>query len=439
MRFDDRGNVGLTFALMAPVLLGFAGVAIDFQHMTASQSRLQEAADDLALRGARELLLENASASNIEALIRSWAQQKYAPKLGLYEVAPRVAASEGTVSVAFTQTWSGGFILGKISKQTRRIEASAIAQAQGTKNVCVIALETDANDTIRADNMSKLNAPDCSIISNSKGTSGVNVSSTARLTAGLICSAGGYKGSSTNYSPMPVTDCPNFDDPLSGRTPPIAAKCDYTDTQIGVKPASITSAFETLLASQTAALNGSDPATPTGYTRFDLTPGVYCGGLEINGKSDAHLAPGIYVIKDGALKVAYGARLYGENVGFFMTGKDATFIFEPASIAHLTAPKSDLMAGVLFWEDASAPEDNMHFILSSNARQLLGTIYLPRGQLKIASIMPVADKSAYTAIVARTLQMSGSPTLVLNTDYAGTDVPVPAGLGAIGGEVFLRN
>jgi hypothetical protein len=97
------------------------------------------------------------------------------------------------------------------------------------------------------------------------------------------------------------------------------------------------------------------------------------------------------------------------------------------------------MAGVLFWEDASAPEDNKHFILSSNARQLLGTIYLPRGQLKIASIMPVADKSAYTAIVARTLQMSGSPTLVLNADYAGTDVPVPAGLGAIGGEVFLSN
>ena len=70
---------------------------------------------------------------------------------------------------------------------------------------------------------------------------------------------------------------------------------------------------------------------------------------------------------------------------------------------------------------------------------MLGTIYLPKGRLEIATMSPIADQSAYTAIVARSIRMSGSPTLVLNADYAATDIPVPAGIGPTGGEVFLRD
>ena len=78
-------------------------------------------------------------------------------------------------------------------------------------------------------------------------------------------------------------------------------------------------------------------------------------------------------------------------------------------------------------------------ILSSNAREMLGTIYLPKGRLEIATMSPIADQSAYTAIVAKSIRMSGSPTLVLNADYAATDVPVPEGIGPTGGEVFPRD
>ena len=86
------------------------------------------------------------------------------------------------------------------------------------------------------------------------------------------------------------------------------------------------------------------------------------------------------------------------------------------------------MAGLLIFEDRTASKTEKHEITSDNARLLLGTIYLPNGTLKIDSDAPVADKSAYTAIIARAIELQEGPTLYLNSDYEATDVPVPEGL-----------
>jgi len=42
---------------------------------------------------------------------------------------------------------------------------------------------------------------------------------------------------------------------------------------------------------------------------------------------------------------------------------------------------------------------------------------------------PVADRSAYTAIVVGRMWLGDGPTLVVKSDYAAIDLPVPAGLG----------
>jgi hypothetical protein len=48
--------------------------------------------------------------------------------------------------------------------------------------------------------------------------------------------------------------------------------------------------------------------------------------------------------------------------------------------------------------------------------------------LKVDANGKVADLSAYTVIVARQLDVA-SANLVVNSDYGGTDVPVPDGVG----------
>jgi hypothetical protein len=51
--------------------------------------------------------------------------------------------------------------------------------------------------------------------------------------------------------------------------------------------------------------------------------------------------------------------------------------------------------------------------------------------LYIDANKPIADQSAYTIVVARRVELYSGPNLVLNTDYGGTDVPVPKGVGPV--------
>jgi hypothetical protein len=193
-------------------------------------------------------------------------------------------------------------------------------------------------------------------------------------------------------------DCPAQPDPLADRPPPPVGPC--TETQKLVIEAD-----------------------------RSLTPGSYCGGIEIKKNARVTLNQGIYVIKDGQLKVDDTATLYGRNVSFYFTGTNANFDFLSSSTVDLGAPKDGPMAGILFYGDRNAPDTREYKITSDNARMLLGTLYIPQGFFTIDAKQPVADKSAYTAIVARRIDLKHSPSLTLNTNYHATDVPVPQGLG----------
>ena len=53
---DQDGAIGIVIALLLPVLIGFAGLAVDIGHMYAVNSQLKNAADAGALSGARALV-----------------------------------------------------------------------------------------------------------------------------------------------------------------------------------------------------------------------------------------------------------------------------------------------------------------------------------------------------------------------------------------------
>lgn len=78
-------------------------------------------------------------------------------------------------------------------------------------------------------------------------------------------------------------------------------------------------------------------------------------------------------------------------------------------------------------------------IASDDARNLLVTIYFPNGLLHVAGKSPIAAQSAYTIIVARKIRIDEGPDMVLNTGYDKTDVPVPDGVGPVNGNVALVN
>ena len=107
------------------------------------------------------------------------------------------------------------------------------------------------------------------------------------------------------------------------------------------------------------------------------------------------------------LAVTGKGKITGQNVGFYLTGSDACLKFAVGSSVSLTAPKDGALAGLLFYEDRNAPVGQTHRIGSDNARLLLGTVYLPKGTLVVDANKPVADQSAYTAIIVRKLILDG--------------------------------
>jgi Flp pilus assembly protein TadG len=407
----DEGAVALIFGLLAPALIGVAGIAVDFARYNHTHANLQGLADGAAVAAVQSMAVANMAASATEASVQSYVKS-HAESMAWQKgqtgisVNARIDMTSNSVEVQLSEEWQpmlAHFLTGEV--KTPVVVRSTASMIGGSK-ICVLALDPGASAALSLTGDAQLEAHGCGAYSNSLSATGLSSYKNSLLTAAEICSAGGYGGNSSNFNPAPTQDCPTVGDPLKDRPAPAVGACDYTNMSVN-----------------------SEVRT--------LSPGVYCGGLLISGTSNVTLNEGLYVIKDGSLQVTHTASLSGQHAGFFLTGSNASFLFAGGASIRLSAPKSGPMAGLLFYEDRANPAGQNHQIVSDNARELVGTIYLPKGDFLVSSMKPVADQSAYTAIIANTIQLHKNPRLVLNTNYDQTDVPVPPGL--IGGKVVLTN
>ena len=388
----------LTFSLAFPVLLGAAGLAVDSASFYDQQGRMQAIADSTALAVAKELHLYRKKEDEVSEL-QEVGRTRVDALLTEAGIVDRPHTTDVTVDlndnrVVIDLAMRTSSLLPVEVWGENPIRVSSEAHAYGQSRLCVLGLHPNRKKTIKADG-ALLTAPDCAVQSNSVDPGGLEVSGGGKLVSTVICSSGGFKGGT--YVPAPTTDCPALDDPLAQRQGPPAAGCDYLNRVI----------------------DGG---------RVSISPGVYCGGLKLDGNAYINAEPGIYVMAGGKLDVKANATLIGEYVSFVFQDDAATLEFAPKTTIDLTAPKDGVMAGILFYENRRALFDREFIIKSANANRLLGTIYLPRGTLKIDVKAKVADLSAYTVIVARKIEVKDA-NLVVNSDYGGTDVPVPEGVG----------
>ena len=411
-----RGGIAVSFALALPALFGMLGLASDYAMMTKVRGDLQQAADAAALAGAREIPLANSNAKQVASAVRSFAAYKLMNDatatdeklaIGNLSIDVQVVNDFSAVKVTISEAWTP-FFMHFIDAGVTPVTVEAEARFVGRNNVCVLGLDT-RNSAVLLDAGSRLTGNNCGVFSNSTDKAGILVDRGAMVKAQIICSAGGASISgSASVTPAPITDCPAVQDPLASRAAPKFGSCDHTGLVL-------------------------DSVTKT------IDPGVYCGGLEITGSAKITLNPGIYVIKDGGLRVISQASISGEGVGFFITGKNPVATsFNQKTHISLVAPKTGALAGLLIFEDRSISVKLKHKITSDDARMLLGTIYLPVGSLLVDAKQPVADQSAYSAIVVRSLELNMGPNLILNADYGLTDVPVPAGIAG-SSQVVLSN
>lgn len=409
---DRAGSALMTFATVAPLLLVGATAALDYVSWASTRQKLAAIADSAALTAAKELTIANRDPAIIHDIaLRAATAQLASFTRNVPTVAVTVAADLSRIEVAISRPAEQ--MLGNFLPSMGTIVVKASARATGRANICVLGLDETSVNTISFSKSAKLTADRCSIYSNSVSAGGFAASDSVVARAQIFCSSGGYKTTgSPDVAPRPIVDCPKMTDPLAGRAEPGVGPCDHVDRVIA---------------------GGS----------VTITPGTYCGGLVIRAGAIVTASPGIYVMKDGPLRVTDTATLRGVNVGIFLCSSPSpkapvVLRFEKDSTIDLTAPKDGALAGLLVFESRSNPHAN-HRITSDNARVMLGTIYLPVGTLNVDSAKPVSDLSAYTVIVARRLLLDAGPNLYLNTNYGASDIPVPKGLGPVGGKVTLSN
>jgi Putative Flp pilus-assembly TadE/G-like len=394
----QRGGLGLIFAMTAPVLLVVSGVAIDYASASMLRTKLQAIADSAAIAGAKQFSLANSDAKTVNAVVDSFIGGQAEDNFGTVQHRVKIDKDANEVRVEIEQIWRPVFSH-LLDSEITPIRIHSVARlVDGAEKICVLSLEPFALFAVYLKQSATLTAKGCGVYVNSISPWAFALEKDATMSASLICAAGGVQlMSSGSAKPQPLSDCPQVADPLAGRPAPTFAGC--TATNLVIDTGDVT-----------------------------LNPGVYCGGIKITGKSKVLFNEGNYVIKDGKFKIDGEAEVTADHAGFYLTGANSLIEFAGDATIDFKGPRAGPLAGLLFFEDRNAPGMRFHRISATNANRLEGTIYLPKGILQIDPNSKVAEKSAYTAIVALSLVLDFGPELILNADYDATDVPVPEGI-----------
>ncbi len=396
---DRDGSLAISFGLALPVLMLIVGISIDYGRFTSQSMSLAAAADAAALAAAKEMSLTDTATNDLTSVAKSVIQRQMtaqevsssAPPL---TVTADIASAQLEVTVRAVQPFVPYF--GIIAQfLPSEVVARSVARVVGKPNICVLALERSEPGAVFLAKSARMTGDGCSVFSNSSSAYGLIVRDNAQMKAKSVCSAGGVEGAGA-IDPQAISDCPQFSDPLSSRPAPSFGGCDYNGTHINNQI-------------------------------VKLRPGVYCGGLKVDGSSTVTFESGEYIIENGAFWVSGTSKIEGDGVSFYLGDKTFMF-FGPDTTLSLTTMRTGVMAGLLFFGSRNQSKIFTHTILSKNAQKLVGTIYLPKNSFVVDGEAAVGGDSAYTAIVARRLVLLAGPHLVLNSNYDQTDVPGPDGI-----------
>ena len=429
----DDGGVSTLFAIALPVLLATIGGAVDYSSLASQQSQIRQAADSAALAVARQMTMMQMSDTQLQAAVQQFAVGN-GKLMGIEGLKVSATPTTDRLGIQVNVAAPAKSMLGLTTKLAGvdTLSASATARVGQKTKLCLLSVsEAKSNEFpggvfrsneptgIDIQNDARLTAPDCMIHTNVATTSAFTIGSGAKVTAGVLCAAGGVKNTGGSVEAAVVDTCPVIANPMDGRYyPNLGQNCEGKIYK--------------------------DIIFKTGDHK--LQPGNYCGSIILEGDARVTLQSGNYAIQ-GELITRGSSQLIGSGVGLYLWGGKASdlhpagFSFLENSLIDISAPETGPMAGILIWEGINGAAfdykndvegSNYHQINTLRARRLTGTIYLPGGRLLIDAPAKVAEESDYTVLLVNRLDLSDGPNLVLNSNYEKSRVPVPYGLGPIG-------
>lgn len=301
----ECGAFTAIFAVMAPVLIAGAGLAVDVSFWYSSKRDLQNAADAGALAGGYELLRteSQAFAADEASLV---AQKNVDGPSQVTTVFPRFDRIQVTVQ-ANSQT----FFLGHFVSSPPVITATALAELDQTEPkppACLNLLDPDGQG-LRINGNGRVEMGDnCGVQVNSGDEDAIFINGEARLVSDDVCVHGAVVAQSPYaISSVPKLSCPRITNPYAHLEGPLS----YFGGNCPGSPS------DTIGDPITVITNGNDqPSSGASYTQTDTN-----GGGQVAPSSDTPVANNTQVTANGVQSVdgqvsgAVNVNVGGQTIG----------------------------------------------------------------------------------------------------------------------------
>jgi len=158
-----------------------------------------------------------------------------------------------------------------------------------------------------------------------------------------------------------------------------------------------------------------------------ISPGIYCGGIEVTDGARLNLDPGTYTLYRGNFAVSGDSTVSGTGVTLILTsrlGSDGgTIDIRGGSTIEVTAPALGAAAGIpgiAIWADGRAPATS-DTLEGGSTQNINGAIYLPGRHVKYSGGSPSATRCSQ--LIARAVTFTGNS--YFRHDCAGAGLSEP--------------
>lgn len=392
IRTEASGNLSLLTALLVTPSAIAIVIAIEMVSVSQERTLMQAAADAAALAGARDLMVAGSS----QRSATSFAERFAIGQVGDFSRRARVrfqarVDKEGEFSIdgeAIRPSFFGDLV----PPGGFHIRVRAVAENLVRQPLCILGQNVDtSSNAISGNGTSSVVARGCVVHANGD----IVMTNNARIQAGTVRTSGAIRGGSTD--PVANIGALRITDPFQDRTISPPKPCNKVP-------------------------DGGTDVWRTGT--LTLRPGMHKTQFVMRGDSVMKLLPGDHYFCSSSF-ITERSRLESQDA--VMLFVDGGLTVRDTATVSLRGRQSGNWAGfVIVTSDTNAAGISF---LSRNVDELLGTIYMPNSHLLVDAPGNVGEASQWSVIVANRLITSNAAQLVINSQYQGSPVPVPVGVG----------
>ena len=382
-------------------IMGLIGLVADVGSLQAQKQLLQTAADSAALAAGQELNYgDSVAAGKADAASNGFTngQNGIVVTINNPPLSGPNAGKSGYIEAIVSRP-EPTFFLRALGFTTITLSGRAVS-AVGNGPNCIYVLDPSASGAMNLNGNINIQSA-CGLLVDSSNSSGLSVNGNITITAPSMGVVGGYSSNgNVTLTPLPKKGILPAADPLAYVQAPSYGACSYNSF----------------------SLNGNYGSSSSPY---QMSPGVYCGGMSFNGNLYLNFKAGTYVLAGGGINVNGNATMKGTGITFYNTtgtGGYKGIVLNGNITLNFSAPTSGTLSGILFFQDRSIPGSAAGSTINGNSGSTIdGALYFPTTTLTYNGN---SSTSGYSIIVADKWIANGNSTLGNNYTSLANGSPI---------------